>query len=154
MGIESIFGVRIRQRGESRSYAPPPVPIAPQYEIPPVQNPRNYYNPMWPMRMGDNSAKGFYRKFHYRNPKSARMVETPDTPKESFVIGRLYSLTYLPYGNSGKPHELHVHRFGDYGYKHDYNTLHLPLLTGDSFHNLHIPRDKSKFFLDGRGIVG
>ena len=95
-----------------------------------------------------------YRTFNWAPSKKTIQVEIPDPPKEVFVIGRLPELQYLPIESSGKPHELHTHSFGDFGWKHDKNIDNMPLLVGDTKDNLFIVRDKSQFTLDGPGIVG
>lgn len=115
---------------------------------------REGYTRRNPSPFRDDSASGFYKRFHYQPAKVKRFTRLPEPPNEAFVIGRLLNLTYLPFDSSGKPHEPHIHRFGDYGYKEIKDVKKMPILLGDNKHNLWIERGNSKFFLNERGIVG
>lgn len=114
---------------------------------------KSYRNPGI-TQFGNVDAESSYAMFHHAPSKKQRNITVPDPPKKGFIIGYLTEVTYVPYGSSGKPHAPHVHKFGDYGYKEDYTLENQPLLMGDEKNNLFIPRNKSKYFIDGRGIVG
>lgn len=105
---------------------------------------------------GNPDVKGMYRVFHSTNPKSSRLVEMPDTPKELFVIGRIPSIPYIPYGSSGKDKgAIYVHKFGDYGNgRTEFDKDHMPLLAADDKDNLYIIKDRASYVNEARGIVG
>lgn len=103
---------------------------------------------------GKQTIDEAYHTFHWADSKKSIPVDLPEPPKDVFVIGRLVELQYLPIGSSGKPHEIHTHSFGDYGWKKDENPNHAPLLLADAKDNLYIAHDDSKFTVAGPGIVG
>ena len=95
-----------------------------------------------------------YRQFHYQPSKVQRRMWVNPLPKEAFSIGRLIAVIYLPYTSSGKPHEPHIHHFGDYGYRKFKNPKQMPILAASQDGAMFILRDQSEYFLNGRGIVG
>lgn len=100
-----------------------------------------------------NASEGF-EQFHHATPTKSRQVQVPEVPKELYVIGRLLSFVYLPFGESQKPHQPHIHELGDYGTHKNKDVSTFPLIAANKDNELFIIRDKSDYYIDSRGVIG
>ncbi len=97
-------------------------------------------------------ALQMYEKFHGTQPRRRRIVHEPELPRSLAVIGRIIEIVYEPPSYSGKGGHEYSHAWGDTG------SMMLPdkplLAVSPDGKSLYIIRDKSKFYVDERGIVG
>ena len=95
-----------------------------------------------------------FQEFHGNPPARVRKVSVKTLKDGDKLVkwGRIIEITYEPEPPSKYAGEKYYHKFGDYGLKFGKDK---PILaTDEAGDNLYIIKDKSRFKLGSRGIVG
>lgn len=102
------------------------------------------------------NPEGLYEAFHGSSPARIRKVfyEPPEKGEPLIKWGKISQINYIPEYPSRRANTEFYHRFGDYGDTMKFGKEKPILATNKDGTHLYIIKDKSKFKLGERGIVG
>lgn len=97
-----------------------------------------------------------YESFHGTSPLRTRKVLYEPPPKDAPLVkwGKISQINYIPEHPSKRANTEFFHKFGDYGEGIKFGKNKPILATDATGKNLYVIKDKSKFHLTDRGIIG